>query len=110
MVLTLSTARLLAPFAFTLDLAAQIYGMISNPNMKHIHDANLSFYSPQPFFIAGFFLPQQIFQLAWLYTLWKAGRSTQSRGGKDVATMIDYVPYYTIGNLCIASKQCECDT
>lgn len=45
--------------------------MLSKPNMKDIHDNNLSFFSPQPFFIAGFFFPQQLFQLAWLYRLYK---------------------------------------
>ena len=39
--------------------------------MKDINDKNQSFFSPQPYFIAGFFFPQQLFQLAWLYRLWK---------------------------------------
>lgn len=39
--------------------------------MKDINDRNISFFSPQPFFIAGFFFPQQLLQLAWLYRLWK---------------------------------------
>lgn len=60
-----------APTSFLIDFAAQQYGMLSTPNMKTIHDRNLSFFSPQPFFIAGFFFPQQLFQLAWLYRLWK---------------------------------------
>lgn len=45
--------------------------MLSSPNMKDIHDKNLSFFSPQPYFIGAFFFPQQLFQLAWLYRLWK---------------------------------------
>lgn len=60
-----------APTSFLIDFAAQQYGMLSKPNMKDIHDKNLSFFSPQPFFIAGFFFPQQLFQLAWLYRLYK---------------------------------------
>ena len=60
-----------APASFLIDFAAQQYGMLSSPNMKDIHDRNLSFFSPQPFFIAGFFFPQQLFQLAWLYRLYK---------------------------------------
>lgn len=60
-----------APTSFLIDFAAQQYGMFSTPNMKTIHDRNLSFFSPQPFFIAGFFFPQQLFQLAWLYRLYK---------------------------------------
>ena len=39
--------------------------------MQDIHDRNLSFFSPQPYFIGAFFFPQQFFQLAWLYRLWK---------------------------------------
>ena len=60
-----------APASFIIDFAAQQYGMLSTPNMKDVHDQNLSFFSPQPYFIAGFFFPQQLFQLAWLYRLWK---------------------------------------
>ncbi|KAL9051584.1 MAG: hypothetical protein Q9206_004649 [Seirophora lacunosa] len=66
-----STAKWMAPTSFLIDFAAQQYGMLSKPNMKDIHDRNLSFFSPQPFFIAGFFFPQQLFQLAWLYRLYK---------------------------------------
>lgn len=54
-----------------IDFVAQQYGLFSTPNMKDIHDRNLSYFSPQPYFIGGFFFPQQLFQLAWLYRLWK---------------------------------------
>lgn len=60
--MTHSTARWVAPLSFGIDFAAQQYGMLSSPNMKDINDKNLSFWSPQPFAIAGFFFPQQIFQ------------------------------------------------
>ena len=106
--ITLSTARWVAPASFVIDFAAQQYGMLSSPNMKDVHDAHLAFWSPQPFFIAGFFFPQQIFQLVWLYKLYKATR-TKTKDGRteedqDVKTMVDFVPFYAIGNLCIASK------
>ena len=39
--------------------------------MKDINDANISFFSPNPYFIGGFFFPQQIAQIAWLYRLYK---------------------------------------
>ena len=39
--------------------------------MLDVHNANLSFWSPMPQFIGGFFFPQQLFQLAWLYRLYK---------------------------------------
>lgn len=48
-----STARYLAPASFIYDFAAQQYGINSTPSMKEIHDRNLSFFSPQPYFIAG---------------------------------------------------------
>ena len=96
-----STARWLAPASFLIDFAAQNYGMLSSPNMKDIHDANLSFFSPQPFFIAGFFFPQQLVQVAWLYRLWKLDPAT-AEGQRELPLMVDYVPYYAVGNLCIA--------
>lgn len=99
---SLSTARWLAPVSFAVDFAAQTYGMLSSPNMKDVHDANLSFFSPQPMFIAGFFMPQQLFQLAWL---WKLSKGTNaSTIDKDVATMVDFSPFYALGNFCIACK------
>ncbi len=99
-----STARWLAPAAFLADFAAQQYGMLSSPNMKDIHDANLSFFSPQPFFIGAFFFPQQIIQLAWLYRLWKLDPKKSEVERKELDQMVDYVPYYALGNVCIGSK------
>ena len=69
--------------------------------MKDIHDQNISFFSPQPFFIAGFFFPQQLFQVGWLYRLWKLDPSIPDQR-KELDTMVDFVPYYAVGNLCIA--------
>lgn len=97
-----STARYLAPASFAYDFAAQQYGMLSTPNMKEIHDRNLSFFSPQPLFIAAFFFPQQLFQLAWLWRLWK-GKGTE----EELAEMTDYAPIYALGNVCIGSKSCQ---
>jgi hypothetical protein len=99
---SLSTARYLAPASFLYDFAAQQYGMFSTPNMKDIHDRNLSFFSPQPFFIAGFFFPQQLFQLAWLYKLW-AYKETNPQDKKSLDRMVKFVPYYALGNVCIGT-------
>ncbi|KAJ0168536.1 hypothetical protein CTA2_4989 [Colletotrichum tanaceti] len=99
---SLSTAKWLAPLSFAVDFAAQNYGMLSSPNMKDVHDANLSFWSPQPFFIAGFFFPQQLFQLAWLWRLYKADASVEPMDA-DIGTMVDFAPFYAVGNLCIAT-------
>ena len=79
--------------------------MFSTPNMKTIHDQNLSFFSPQPYFIAGFFFPQQLFQLGWVYRLWKLDPSKPGERA-ELDMIVDFVPYYSIGNLCIA---CEYD-
>ena len=76
--------------------------MLSKPNMKDIHYANLSFWSPQPYFIVAFFLPQQLFQLAWLYRLYKLDpKKTGERAELD--EMVDFVPYYAVGNICIGT-------
>ncbi|CAF9931051.1 MAG: hypothetical protein GOMPHAMPRED_005803 [Gomphillus americanus] len=99
---SLSTARWLAPTSFLIDFAAQQYGMFSKPNMLDVHEQNLSFFSPQPFFIAGFFFPQQLFQLAWLYRLWKLDAKKPSER-RELDTMVDFVPYYAVGNFCIAT-------
>lgn len=96
---SLSTARWLAPASFLYDFAAQQFGIWGTPSMKEIHDANLSFFSPQPYFIAGFFFPQQLFQLAWLYSIYRA-RDTSEAG---VGDMVKYVPYYALGNFCIGT-------
>ena len=104
---SLSTARWLAPVSFAVDFAAQQYGMLSSPNMKDVHDANISFFSPQPFFIAGFFFPQQLFQLAWLWRLHKTDAAALA-SDKEAGSMLDFVPYYALGNFCIASEFKKC--
>lgn len=77
---------------------------ISNPNMKQVHDNNLSFWSPNPFFIGGFFTPQQAIQAWWLYRLWKLDPKKGAAEKKEVETIVDFVPYYALGNFCIGSK------
>lgn len=99
---SLSTARYLAPASFVYDFAAQQYGINSTPSMKQIHDRNLSFFSPQPFFIAGFFFPQQFFQVAWLYKLWKLDPQKPAEK-KELDQIVRFVPYYALGNVCIGT-------
>ncbi|KAK5167486.1 uncharacterized protein LTR77_007185 [Saxophila tyrrhenica] len=99
---SLSTARWLAPASFAYDFAAQQYGIFSSPTMKEIHDRNLSFFSPQPYFIAGFFFPQQLFQLAWLYRLWKLDSKSPAEK-KELDQIVKFVPYYALGNVCIGT-------
>ena len=99
MALSLSTARWAAPASFLYDFAAQQYGIFSTPSMIDVHDANISFFSPQPYFIGAFFFPQQLFQLAWLYNLYRAKSATEA----GVSEMVSYVPYYVVGNVCIGT-------
>ena len=77
--------------------------MLSSPNMKTIHDANISYFSPQPFMIAGFFAPQQLFQLAWLYRLWRLQPSRSQQEKKETDTIVNFVPFYILGNVCIGT-------
>lgn len=99
---SLSTARYLAPASFLYDFAAQQYGIWSSPSMKDVHDRNLSFWSPQPYFIAAFFFPQQLFQLAWMYKLWRNGPQNP-REKRELDQMVAFVPYYALGNICIGT-------
>lgn len=99
---SLSTARYLAPASFLYDFAAQQYGLWSSPNMQDIHDRNISFWSPQPYFIGAFFFPQQMFQLAWLYKLWKLDPRNPSQKA-ELDTITKFVPYYALGNVCIGT-------
>ena len=92
----------LAPASFLIDFACQTYGMLSSPNMKDINDQNQSFFSPQPVLIAAFFFPQQLFQLAWLYRLYKLDAKKSVAEKEELDQLVDFVPYYSIGNLCIA--------
>ncbi len=77
-----------------------MYGMLSDPNMKQINDANVSFWSPQPFFIGGFFFPQMLIQAAWLYRLYMLD-STKPSERADLDEMVDYAPYFMVGNIAI---------
>jgi hypothetical protein len=93
--------RYLAPASFLFDFAAQQYGMFSSPNMLDIHNKNLAAFSPQPYFIAGFFFPQQLFQLAWLWKLWN-----QQGNAAECRMMNRFAWAYSLGNVCIGSEYC----
>lgn len=73
--------------------------MLATLNMKDIHNANLLFFSPQPYFIAAFFFPQQLFQLGWLYRLYKLDPTKSDAERRELDQLVDYVPYYSVGNL-----------
>ncbi|OCB86202.1 hypothetical protein A7U60_g6791 [Sanghuangporus baumii] len=92
----LSTARIVAPGAFVVNFAAQVYGMVSSPNMKEIADKNHYAFSPNPLFIGAFFAPQMVLQLFWIRKLFLDDNEVDQ-------AQLDYVPIYTLGNLCIAA-------
>ncbi|KAF2014891.1 hypothetical protein BU24DRAFT_423788 [Aaosphaeria arxii CBS 175.79] len=93
-----SAARVVAPLSFLYDFSAQQYGMFSKPNMLDVHNRNLAAFSPYPYFIAGFFFPQQIFQLVWLWKLWKSDGTPQEN-----ETMGRFAWVYSLGNVCIGT-------
>ncbi|MCJ1375176.1 hypothetical protein MMC20_006410 [Loxospora ochrophaea] len=70
--------------------------------MKDVNDQNVSFFSPQPFFIGAFFSMQQLFQVYWLYRLWKLDFKNPGERA-ELEQQVDYAPYFTLGNLCIAA-------
>jgi hypothetical protein len=72
--------------------------------MQDIHNAHLSFWSSQPYFIGAFFFPQQLIRLAWLYKLWKLDGTKSASEKAELQAIVDYVPYYAVSNLCIANK------
>lgn len=98
---SISTLKWMAPAAWLIDFAAQQYGFQSSPNMLDRHNQNMSFLSPYAWFIPAFFTPQQVVQVWWLYRLWKLDPKVPSQRA-ELDIQADYVPYYTIGNLCIA--------
>ncbi|KAL5395714.1 hypothetical protein PMIN06_003561 [Paraphaeosphaeria minitans] len=93
-----STLRMLAPLSFAFNFVAQQYGMFSTPNMLDVHNANPAAFSPQPYFIAGFFFPQQLFQLAWLWKLCRGAGTEQERNELE-----GLVWPYVVGNVCIGT-------
>ena len=72
--------------------------------MLDIHEKNISFFSPQPQFIGAFFAPQQVIQLIWLYKLWTLDPKKSEKTRLELNGIVDYVPYYSVGNICIASE------
>ncbi|KAF1349389.1 hypothetical protein EJ07DRAFT_140241 [Lizonia empirigonia] len=95
---TQSLVRYLAPASFLFDFGAQQYGIFSRPNMLDIHNGNLAAFSPYPYAIAGFFFPQQLVQLAWLWKLWR-----QEGCAQDRAMMTRFAWVYSLGNVCIGT-------
>lgn len=52
--------------------------------------------------IGGFFFPQQLFQLWWLYKLIR-NNPNDPRQKRELDSIVKFVPYYAIGNVCIGT-------
>lgn len=68
--------------------------------MKEVADKYHSFFSPQPFAIAGFFAPQTILQLLWLYKLVRLANSPTSAASQG-SDMARYAGTFILGNVAI---------
>ncbi|KAM0788561.1 hypothetical protein ACM66B_001686 [Microbotryomycetes sp. NB124-2] len=100
--ITLSTARVIAPLSYVVNFIVQMYGMNSKPNMLDIHNKRFAAFSPWAWAIPIFFTGQQVIQLAWLWRLVVKG-ATSSVGEVERQAMVQYAPYYALGNFCIAA-------
>ncbi|KAM5541776.1 hypothetical protein V8D89_004505 [Ganoderma adspersum] len=123
----LSRARVLTVTSFLVNFGAQIYGMITTPNMKDVAEKNHYAFSPNPYFIAAFFAGQVVLQLAWIRKLFVddppngyqsiAQNPPSPNAARESSAMspvtdheedrawkvaLMYAPVYAIGNLCIA--------
>lgn len=50
----------------------------------------------RPYFIGGFFFPQQLCQLLWLRELWRKDSEVEG-------TTLNLVPFYSLGNMMIGT-------
>ncbi|KZT22644.1 hypothetical protein NEOLEDRAFT_1071098 [Neolentinus lepideus HHB14362 ss-1] len=96
-------ARVLTVGSWIVNFGAQLYGMLAEPNMKDIADANHYAFSPNPMFIGGFFSLQVVIQLTWISKLFrpKDGRKDDPTAYAEPA-QLSYAPIYALGNICIA--------
>lgn len=101
MTISQKNARWLATISIIANIFAQLYGTLATPSIKDIHDANLSFWSPQPIFVLIIFIPQLLLQIIWQFRLWTTDAQLDADKLTEVELMLDYVPYYTLGNICI---------
>ena len=63
-------------------------------------------FSPNPWFVAGFFSAQTVLQAWWLRTLWSMPEAQELESADDEdtrAATLAYVPIYALGNLCIGT-------
>ncbi|KAA1471606.1 hypothetical protein DENSPDRAFT_859046 [Dentipellis sp. KUC8613] len=105
---SLNQARGMATGSFVVNFAAQMYGMLTKPNMKDVADMNHYAFSPNPWFIAGFFSVQVVIQAMWIRELFAmrefADPTLVSPQDAELrTTTLAYAPIYALGNLCIAA-------
>ncbi|KAI0066702.1 hypothetical protein BV25DRAFT_1419286 [Artomyces pyxidatus] len=100
--LSLPAARGVTLFSFAVNFSAQVYGMLTKPNMKDVADANHYAFSPHPMSIAGFFSFQVIVQALWLRELFAMRPAIPDTAEAHLQhATLAYAPIYALGNLCI---------
>ncbi|EIM83245.1 uncharacterized protein STEHIDRAFT_141073 [Stereum hirsutum FP-91666 SS1] len=103
--LSLGQARAINTASFAVNFATQVYGMVTEPDMKQVADANHFAFSPNPYFIAGVFSLQSLGQALWLRDLWKMPPPTVDEDAELAEVReasLAYSPIFALGNLCIA--------
>ncbi|KDQ51101.1 hypothetical protein JAAARDRAFT_537812 [Jaapia argillacea MUCL 33604] len=101
----LTRCKILTVGSFAINFVAQLYGMLTKPNMKDIADANHYAFSPNPYFIAGFFSLQMVLQLTWISKLFIPDDPRKKNDPTSYAepAQLSYAPIYALGNICIAA-------
>ncbi|KAI9683922.1 MAG: hypothetical protein M1829_004257 [Trizodia sp. TS-e1964] len=98
----LSTTRAVAGLSFALNIGAQVFGSLTSPSIKDVHDGHISFFSPNPYLVGAFFALMLLVHGVWLHALC----TLNTRQAQDEATasgMLAYAPVFVLGNLCLAA-------
>ncbi|KAJ9102447.1 hypothetical protein QFC21_002847 [Naganishia friedmannii] len=94
---SLSTAKVITTTTFLYDFLVQQWAIgLSKPDMKVVNDRNPGCFSPMPYFIGGYFFPQQILQAFWLREFFRPASQVSSY-------QLDLAPFYALGNFCIGT-------
>ncbi|KAJ9121631.1 hypothetical protein QFC22_002251 [Naganishia vaughanmartiniae] len=89
---SLSTAKVITTSTFAYDFLVQQWAiLLSKPDMKVVNDRNPGAFSPMPYFIGGYFFPQQILQAFWLREFFRPASQVSSY-------QLDLAPFYALGN------------
>ncbi|KAI5453147.1 hypothetical protein NCC49_006175 [Naganishia albida] len=94
---SLSTAKLITTSTFLYDFVVQQWAIaLSKPDMKVVNDRNPGAFSPMPYFIGGYFFPQQILQAFWIREFFRPASQVEG-------IQLDFAPFYALGNTMIGT-------